>query len=163
MESFKKGLARRHIVFWLRNTEEVYESLKDRLAVLRDSIFLSYSSKDREFAIWLRGEFKKDNYSFWRDGDSIEAGSEWMDQLRKALEACHIMVLLLSPDSINSKYVTLEVEEFQTRRRRIFPVKVRPCDVPEYLSKLQVVDATENRDKAYRRLKRGVEDALKAE
>jgi TIR domain-containing protein/uncharacterized protein DUF4062 len=163
MELFKHSLERKYHVFRLQDPEKVYESLKSRLGALHDSIFLSYSSKDREFAIWIKGEFKKDNYSLWRDGDSIEPGSAWMDQLTKALETCRIMVLVLSPDSINAKYVALEVEEFQTRGKRIFPVKARPCDIPEHLSKLQVVDATKNRERAYLRLKRGVEDALKAQ
>jgi hypothetical protein len=161
MEFFKRNLARKYGVIWLRNPDQVYDRLTRQLDTLRDLIFLSYSSKDREFAVWLRDEFRKDNYSIWRDGDRIEAGSKWMKQLRKGLETCQVMVLLISPDSVDSEYVALEVEEFQSKGKRIFPVKVRPCETPDHLSKLQMVDATENKERAYFRLKRGVEEALK--
>ena len=55
----------------------------------------------------------------------------------------------------------VEVEEFQRKGKKLFPVKVRSCEIPEDLRELQVVDATENRERAYFRLKRGIEGALK--
>lgn len=160
MEYFKWTLARKHPVIWLQSPDQVIKTLEESLNALQDSIFISYSSIDREFALWLKDEFRKDNYSLWRDGDRIEAGSEWRTQLEKGLETCRLMIVLLSPDSIKSDYVADEIEAFINEGKSIFPVKIRPCQIPEYLSKWQVVDATEDRDRAFLRLKRAIENVL---
>ena len=114
----------------LVNPEDIRRRLHRQLAALKDSVFLSYSTKDRYFAVWLKDEFRKDNLAVWRDGDKLEPGSLWMDEIMKALEACRAMVLLLSPDSVESQYVTLELDAFQSRGKPIFPVLVRPCNIP---------------------------------
>jgi hypothetical protein len=161
MEFFKQSLARTFPVVWLRDPEQICQHLERQLHGLSVSVFLSYSSKDREFALWLRDQFKKDNIAVWRDGDLIEPGEEWMDQIRHAIDRCHLMVLLLSADALKSKYVTLEIEEFQAAGKKVFPVKIDACAIPQSVSKLQVLDATGDKEAAYFRLKRAVENSLK--
>jgi hypothetical protein len=160
MERFTQSMAREYAVTWMIDPDQVYQQLRGQLAALRDSVFLSYSSKDEEMAVWLRDQFRKDNIAVWRDGDRIEAGAEWEDQLRQALGACRLMITLLSPDSLASNYVAREIRDFQTVNKKVFPVKVRPCEVPDGMASLQIVDATADREAAYFRLKRAVEDAL---
>jgi formylglycine-generating enzyme required for sulfatase activity len=69
-------------------------------------LFISHSSKDNLHALafqhWLlaNGWAKKDVFV---DLDGIGAGQRWRDALRKANAACEAVLLLASPDSLDSK------------------------------------------------------------
>ena len=68
-------------------------------------LFLSYSRKDepraRRLAEWLHGE----GHSVWRDEDDIGGGASFSSEIEKALKDCDAVLVLWSPDSVQSAWV----------------------------------------------------------
>ena len=111
------------------------------------SVFVCYSRRDREFADRLTADLRAGGVSTWRDVDNIPADAaqnrnEWDKAVERALQTCSAMVVVLSPDSVESREVQGEWSYFKNRDQPIFPVIARPCDVPFRLSIFQVWDLT---------------------
>ena len=90
-------------------------------------VFISYSSLDNEWAIWLRHELEhyhlpasfngrtdvRDNLrKVFRDRDELSAGPEWDEQVRPALENTNNLIVICSPNSAKSQAVNKEIETF---------------------------------------------------
>ena len=103
-------------------------------------VFISYSSLDNEWAIWLRHELEhyhlpasfngrtdvRDNLrKVFRDRDELSAGLKWEEQVQKALEYTNIIVIC-SPHSAESDVVNKEIETFIAlgKEYHIFPFVV---------------------------------------
>ena len=90
-------------------------------------VFISYSSLDNEWAIWLRHELEhyhlpasfngrtdvRDNLrKVFRDRDELSAGPEWDAQVQKALDNTNNLIVICSPHFAKSEAVNKEVETF---------------------------------------------------
>lgn len=110
-------------------------------------VFISYSSLDNEWAIWLRHELEhyhlpasfngrtdvRNNLrKVFRDRDELCAGPEWDEQVQKALEDTNNLIVICSPHSAKSEAVNKEVETFIALGKEdyIFPFIVEG-DKPE--------------------------------
>ena len=110
-------------------------------------VFISYSSLDNEWAIWLRHELEhyhlpasfngrtdvRDNLrKVFRDRDELSAGPEWDEQVQKTLENTNNLIVICSPHSAKSPAVNKEVETFIAlgKEDHIFPFIVEG-DKPE--------------------------------
>ena len=110
-------------------------------------VFISYSSLDNEWAIWLRHELEhyhlpasfngrtdvSDNLrKVFRDRDELSAGPEWDEQVQKALEDTNNLIVICSPHSAKSDVVNKEIETFIAlgKEDHIFPFIVEG-DKPE--------------------------------
>ena len=110
-------------------------------------VFISYSSLDNEWAIWLRHELEhyhlpasfnwrtdvRDNLrEVFRDRDELSAGPEWDKQVQKALEDTNNLIVICSPHSAKSDAVNKEIETFIAlgKEDQIFPFIVEG-DKPE--------------------------------
>ena len=74
----------------------------------------------------------------------IEAGKSWARQIGKALDTCKIMLLVLSPTSVDSGNVEDEWNYYLDKGKPIIPVLFQRCDVPYRLHKLHYIDFTAN-------------------
>lgn len=96
-------------------------------------IFLSYSSKDREFAVGQRARIEAKGLTLWQDITHMEGGNAggWWDQIKERLEhrATEHMVLFVSTDSLASGIVA---DEWRFARRN--GVEVHLVKVPDKLS-----------------------------
>ena len=98
-------------------------------------VFISYASEDRAYAQALIGHFailrRTGTIDTWYDQE-LKAGAAWDTTIRAELKAADIILLLLSPDFLNSEYIwDVELSEAITRRdaedTRVVPIIVRPC------------------------------------
>jgi hypothetical protein len=98
-------------------------------------IFLSYSRKDdkllQDLKIHLEPLRLSGHISIWHDGQ-IVLGQEWDDQIKKNLSSSKIILLLISKDFINSKYIQkVELKVAYERHEKgdtiIIPVILRDC------------------------------------
>lgn len=98
-------------------------------------IFIAYSHKDLAFKdelrVHLRPLVRSGRAQVWDDYD-IEAGSEWDAAIKEKLFGAQIILLLVSPDSLDSDYfygkeVTVSLERHARGEAVVVPVILRAC------------------------------------
>ena len=72
--------------------------------------FISYSSKDERFANRLHQDLRKEGVLCWYAPESLVAGDRFKKQLTEAVQSKEKMLVVLSRDSLESRYVKMEVE-----------------------------------------------------
>jgi TIR domain len=99
-------------------------------------VFLSYARKDdalrEEFSAHLSSLTNQNLIEPWHDR-KIDAGTEWAKEIDQNLEQAEIIVLLVSADSINSRYCySNEMQQALVRHAaktaQVIPVIIRTCD-----------------------------------
>jgi SAM-dependent methyltransferase len=109
-------------------------------------VFLSYKSCDSDWVEVLKNALVKAGIKVWLDKDNIRPGDLFVDALEKGLEASKTIIIVVSPEAINSGWVkeeycravVLTVEGEQSRR--IIPVLLRNAELPGFLKTRQWVD-----------------------
>jgi hypothetical protein len=124
-------------------------------------IFLSYHQADESFAESLSKELQQRGLEVWRDTEALQPGDNWASAVAKALKKSKAMVVLISPASMESKYVRNEIQYALgdlNYEHRIFPVLVHETpDIPWILSRFETLKA--NRGAA--KISDAIADALK--
>ena len=111
-----------------------------------DEVFLSHSSADREFVTVLSDTLIRHGVPVWYSDTNILGSQQWHDEIGAALNRCDWMVLVLSPDSVESIWVKREVlfALMQSRyAEKIVPLVHKNCDFDKLswvLSQYQMVD-----------------------
>lgn len=90
-------------------------------------IFISYSRRDQEFVTRLASELNSEVAGVWYDQSTIQLGQKWHDEIMDGIRECRAFILVLSPDSMESKYVQEEVNKALELGKTIFPVIYRPA------------------------------------
>src|SRR5215469_15534229 len=109
------------------------------------SIFISYARTNSVFVDRLEAELKALGFDTWVDRRKIEAGQDWIDVLERAIERCDVMLVVLSPDSVQSKYVKKEYRAAQLQNKMVIPLEIEICShVPFALTDIQLVDFKSN-------------------
>ncbi len=73
------------------------------------NIFLSYALEDKAEMQIVKGRLsQKPNLRIFTT-DMISAGEFWKSELRQAISQCDVFVVLLSPKSVSSKWVQVEL------------------------------------------------------
>jgi hypothetical protein len=120
--------------------------------------FVSYSRKDGPQIAPLLDEFVSAGVPIWYDA-GIEAGAAWVQTLEERLERCTGVLLFVSPDAVNSRYVRSEVTFAYVLNKLFFPIVLREAVLPSglriVLSGIQFARASElqDRDRLTTRLK----------
>ena len=100
-------------------------------------LFYSYSHKDEEFRDQLAKHLsilKREGYlQEWHDGE-IGAGQEWEEEIKENLENAKIILLLVSPDFVDSAYcydkeMMRALEKHQADEARVIPIHVGGYDL----------------------------------
>lgn len=111
-------------------------------------IFLSYARHDRELAGRLAKQLELKGHKVWDPERELLPGAEWTASLKRALADSDAMVLLLSPDAAESRWVTYELEYALSAKHlsgRLIPVLARPTkNLPWILHELQMIRGTDN-------------------
>ncbi|MGI9066315.1 MAG: toll/interleukin-1 receptor domain-containing protein [Pyrinomonadaceae bacterium] len=125
---------------------------------LPNEVFLSHSSLDRHFATEIAGVLRQHGIPIWFSEINIIGAQQWHDEIGAALKRCDWLVVLLSPNSVESIWVKREVLFALNDRRyaeRIVPVLYQPCDYDQLswtLSLLQIIDFAQGFENGCRRL-----------
>jgi hypothetical protein len=91
------------------------------------SCFISYSGKDEEFARRLHGRLQQDHVRVWFAPHDIQGGKKLHEQIDEAIRVYDKLLILLSPNSLQSEWVMTELRkarkaERKTGKRKLFPV-----------------------------------------
>jgi uncharacterized protein YjbI with pentapeptide repeats len=91
------------------------------------SCFLSYSTKDQEFADRLFADLQNKGVRCWFAPHDIQAGKKIHEQIDDAIRLYDRLLLILSPSSMDSEWVKTEIakarkREMRESRRMLFPL-----------------------------------------
>lgn len=94
-----------------------------------NSCFISYSTKDETFAQRLYNDLQANGVRCWFAPHDMKGGSKLHDQIDWAIHYHDRVLLLLSPDSINSEWVRREIDkarkkEAKENRDVLFPISL---------------------------------------
>ena len=135
-------------------------------------IFLSYSHADEamktQLDMNLVGLKKSNRIEVWQDR-AIMPGDTWNEEIKNALVAADIILLLISVDFNNSKYIwenelNIALERHARKEARVIPVILRTCDWGDMpYAKLQAlptgakpISSFADKDEAYTDVARGI-------
>lgn len=113
-----------------------------------ETIFVSYSSEDRPFAIGLVKELQSLGANVWIDQLGIGLGENWDNAIEEALEKSGTFMLILSPTSVESQNVQDEVSIAINTKKKLVPILIKECELPMRLQRRQYADLTNDPDKA---------------
>jgi hypothetical protein len=111
-------------------------------------IFLSYARHERELAGKLVRQLELKGHKVWDPERELLPGDEWTGSLKKALADSEAMVVLLSPDTANSRWVSYELEYALSAKHlsgRLIPVLTRPTkNLPWILGEMQMIRSSDD-------------------
>ncbi|MBZ5525949.1 MAG: toll/interleukin-1 receptor domain-containing protein [Acidobacteriia bacterium] len=93
------------------------------------SCFISYSSKDQEFADRLYADLQAKGVRCWFAPHDMKPGQKLHEQIDAAIRVHEKLLLVLSPQSINSDWVQTEIAKARKREknegpRMLFPIRL---------------------------------------
>jgi hypothetical protein len=117
----------------------------------RTKLFISYSHNDRKwldkFLVHLR-QLERDGIVDRWDDTRIDPGSRWRDEIKKAIDATKVAVLLVSPEFLASDFIAEDelpplLQAAKKEGVTVLPVILRPCRFEETknLSQFQAVNS----------------------
>jgi uncharacterized protein YjbI with pentapeptide repeats len=97
------------------------------------SCFISYSTKDQEFADRLHADLQDKGVRCWFAPHDIRAGKKLDDQIDEAIRLYDRLLLVLSEHSMNSRWVKTEIaharqKELNEGRKVLFPIGMVPYE-----------------------------------
>lgn len=115
-------------------------------------IFLSYASEDRASADAIRLALQGEGHDVFFDREDLPPGGEFHARIRRGIEESDLVIFLVSPKTIDSgSYTLTEIsiceKKWPTPDGRVLPVlleRVKPQDLPAYLSAVTFLDTTGN-------------------
>ncbi|MEW8232772.1 MAG: toll/interleukin-1 receptor domain-containing protein [Candidatus Thiodiazotropha endolucinida] len=120
--------------------EERHKSDPDEIVV-----FLSHSSKDKPFIRQLATDLKKNGVGVWLDEQNIAVGDSIVERVGQGLAESDYFILAMSNNSMNSPWVTKElnqalVSEIEQRDVKILPLKLSDCEIPALIKDKKYAD-----------------------
>ena len=112
-------------------------------------VFVSHSHADAELAARISEALQEKGLDVWDSDLNLLLGDNWAAEVARALEESDAMVVLLTPDAINSPWVRREMEYALGAKRysnRLIPVAIgnRDCiptnDIPWIVRQLPWVE-----------------------
>jgi hypothetical protein len=82
------------------------------------SIFISHASKDDEFVRELRLALEAHQLPVWVDSRNLRGGHKLAPEINEAIEQARQVIVVLSPNTVNSPWVRREIQKALEVERR---------------------------------------------
>ena len=120
-------------------------------------VFISHSSADKDFVDRLVADLVKRSIPVWYDKMDIAIGDSIPGRVNEGLADCRHFLIVMSPSSMNSKWVQEElnaglVRQIANSGSFIVPLMIKSCDVPPLLAHRRYADFTESYEDGLRDL-----------
>jgi hypothetical protein len=97
------------------------------------SCFISYSTKNQEFAERLHSKMRDKGLRVWFSPEDIQGGKKLHEQIDEAIRIYDKLLLVLSRDSMESEWVKTEIynarkAEIKEGKRKLFPIRLVDFD-----------------------------------
>jgi hypothetical protein len=115
-------------------------------------IFMSHSSKDREFTNHLAERLQKAGFRCWVDLADIPDGSTWPREIEKGVADCGAMIVVMSRDARESEWVERETLMAMQLRKPLFIARIDDAPLPLHLINRQYTDLRKPSEAVYKKL-----------
>lgn len=102
-------------------------------------IFISYSKQNIDFARYLRAMLLDAGFAVWLDETRLSPGDDWWDSIEQSIDMCMAVIVVMSPEAKDSRWVKREILHAENRNKPLFPV-LMAGDVWARLADLQFED-----------------------
>jgi hypothetical protein len=107
--------------------------------------FISYNKADKDWATWIAWTLEEANYSVVIQAWDFRPGSDFVQNMHKALQETRRTILVLSDEFLTSTYTAAEWSAAFTKdpvgaKRLLIPVRVRECQPDGLLTSKVYVD-----------------------
>ena len=123
------------------------------------SIFLSHNHRDKQFVRVLAQDLSAMGVKVWLDEAEVKVGDSLITKVSEAIDEMSYLGVVLSPNSVNSRWVKEElnqalVRQLSDRDASVLPIMVADCQVPGFLRDRLYADFRDpgDYDNALRRL-----------
>lgn len=102
---------------------------------MKKKLFLCHASEDKSFVRRLTADLNAEDLPCWVDEWEILVGDRIRERIETGLSDAAYLGLVLSPDSVRSKWVEMELDaallhEVESRNVVVLPLLFRDCEVP---------------------------------
>ncbi len=107
--------------------------------------FISYTGDDREWAEWIAWELEEAGYHVIIQAWDFRPGGNWALDMHRGLQKADRLILVLSPNSLESGFVEAEWATFFAddptgEERKLFPIRIEECEPPGLLKSRSYLD-----------------------
>jgi formylglycine-generating enzyme required for sulfatase activity len=88
-------------------------------------VFISYSTKDQEYADKLAQKLREEGFNVWIAPSKLRASQTWWEEILKALRVASAVVVIMSPESRASEWVQREIFLADQWRKAVFPLLLK--------------------------------------
>lgn len=94
-------------------------------------VFISYNRADELFALELDQGLRDIGVNIWLDEIDVADNEDWHHAISSALARCGVMIVILSPQSVDDESVQDEMRSFVEAGKIILPVMSEACDLAD--------------------------------
>ena len=114
-------------------------------------IFLSHSHSDKFFARRVATQLRTAGAKVWFDEAELSIGDSIIDRISDGLIDATHLAIILSPNSVNSKWVKTELQialsmKIADQKMKVLPLLYRECTIPTFLKPLVYADFRKEKD-----------------
>ena len=95
-------------------------------------VFISYSRHDVKFAKKINKDLAQNKVNTWMDSIGIRSGDDWPERIANAILESEIVLAIVSPDALESKWVNRELSFADKNEKLVFPLIYKPCKIPHW-------------------------------
>jgi TolB-like protein len=110
------------------------------------SIFISYASQDSVAANKVCAALEAAALPCWIAPRDVRPGEPYAAAIVEAINACRLLVLVLTKNAVDSRHVLREVERASSKNRSVLSLRLDACELPPeleyFLSANQWLDAS---------------------
>jgi len=120
-------------------------------------VFLSHSSKDKQFVNRIATDLAKLNIAPWLDSWHIRAGESIPQKISIGIKNSECVVVFLSKNAISSHWVEREWQakywdEIERNQVLVIPALLEDCEIPQLLRAKKYADFRKDYDEGFREL-----------
>ena len=115
------------------------------------TVFVSYAHVAGGFVTQLLKELNDEDFEVWTD-KLIGGAEDWVQAIDDAIKKCFAVIVIMTPASMSSQYVTYEWSIAMGLGLKILPIMLEQCERHPKLEKIQYIynKKVKNYDKKYR-------------
>ena len=85
-------------------------------------VFISHSSLDAWIARTMAEKIRSLGVDCWLDEKDLEGGDVIADEIIRGIDACQEAIVLISPNSVSSQWVSFEIGGVRAQHKRVTPI-----------------------------------------